>query len=138
MDLTDPKQLAQSGLNQYGLQAYQHYQQSLPDRFAAIPEAGRVEHFVQLGREAQQRIVELTRQYAGPDLPGEGHQEKLGRLGTAEQQAREQVLSELVLPDPPDAQDPDLVASGENSDPQPDRWTWEPTGQDQEENQPGR
>lgn len=135
LNLDDPKQLAQSGLNQYGAQAMRHYRQFLPDRYEAIPPEARTEFFVNLGREAAQRIGDLTVQYAGPDRLDEGHQEKTGRLGTAKARAIEQVNKELVLPDPPDAQDPDLVPTSENSDPQPDRWEWEPTGQDQSQDQ---
>jgi hypothetical protein len=126
-------------MNSLGAQAMRHYRQYLPDRWAAIPEAGREVFFEELGAEAAERIADLTRAYAGPDQPGEGYMGKLGRLTVARAQATEVVNAELVLPAPPEAQDPGLVATAENSDqPPPFEWDVSDAPEDQTEDQTDR
>lgn len=49
-------------------------------------------------KEVQEDITTLTRQLAGPDLPGESYMEKVGRLNSAKSQATEIVLADLPVP----------------------------------------
>ena len=88
-------------MNRYGAQALKHWQTYLPNRYAALlAETDPNSYFSTLGDQAAQQIADLARQLAGPDQPGEGYLDKLGRLNAARQMAEERVLSELILIDP--------------------------------------
>ncbi len=87
-------------MNRYGQLAQEHWRRWLPTRYAAIPDP---EAFLStLGQEVRDQVADLSQQLEGPDLPGEGYLEKLGRLNMAKLQAEEQVLADLVyLPPEP-------------------------------------
>ena len=95
-------------MNSYGRRAMEHWARWLPARYRSIqdPEA----FFQALGLEAETRILDLAEQVEGPDLPGEGYLEKVGRLNMARKQAEEWVLREVILldPEPETAQAPEL------------------------------
>ena len=82
-------------MNQYGEMARRHWEQWLPERFAAIenPKA----FFTALGEEAEQRITALAWELAGDDPPGEEYLDKAGRLGEARHRAEQIVLDEMIL-----------------------------------------
>jgi hypothetical protein len=81
-------------MNQYGWRAQRYWQEYLPERFAQIdnPE----EFFTDLGEQMAQQVDELAFALAGPDLPGEGYLEKVGRLNMARLSAEEQVTREML------------------------------------------
>ena len=85
-------------MNSYGRQAMEHWRRWLPARYRSItdPEA----FFSMLGQQAESQILDLAEQLEGPDLPGEGYPEKVGRLNMARKQAQEWVLREVILLDP--------------------------------------
>ena len=89
----------------YGTMAQRHWQQWLPERYAAIQDPD--SFFSTLGEEVAQQIGDLSLDLAGDDLPGEGYLEKLGRLNMARLQAEEIVLKERVLLEPEPGADPD-------------------------------
>ena len=82
----------------YGRRAMEHWRRWLPARYATIqdPEA----FFSTLGLQAESQVLDLTEQLEGPDLPGEGYLEKVGRLNMARMQAEELVLREVILLEP--------------------------------------
>lgn len=93
-------------MNRYGQLAQEHWLRWLPTRYAAIPNPE--DFFSTLGQEVQDQVADLSVQLEGPDLPGEGYLEKLGRLNMAKLQAEEQVLADLVyLPPEPEIEDQD-------------------------------
>jgi len=93
-------------MNRYGQLAQEHWRRWLPTRYAEIPDP--VDFFSTLGQEAEDQVFDLRDQLAGPDLPGEGYLEKVGRLNMAQLQAEEAVLADLVyLPPEPEVQDQD-------------------------------
>ena len=85
-------------MNSYGRRAMEHWRRRLPSRYQTItdPEA----FFSMLGQQAESQILDLAEQLEGPDLPGEGYLEKVGRLNMAKKQAEEWVLREVILLDP--------------------------------------
>jgi len=85
-------------MNSYGRRAMEHWRRWLPSRYRSItdPEA----FFSMLGQQAESQILDLAEQLEGPDLPGEGYLEKVGRLNMAKKQAEEWVLREVILLDP--------------------------------------
>jgi hypothetical protein len=85
-------------MNSYGRQAMEHWRRWLPARYRSItdPET----FFSMLGQQAESQILDLAEQLEGPDLPGEGYPEKVGRLNMAKKQAQEWVLREVILLDP--------------------------------------
>lgn len=85
-------------MNNYGMQAKAHWQRWLPTRYASLPDPDR--HFTELGQQVAAQIGDLTMRLAGPDQPGEGYLEKVGRLNAARAQAQEIVLRESVLLEP--------------------------------------
>ena len=91
----------------YGRRAMEHWRRWLPARYATIqdPEA----FFSTLGLQAESQVLDLAEQLEGPDLPGEGYLEKVGRLNMARMQAEELVLREVILlePEPGTAQTDD-------------------------------
>ena len=96
-------------MNSYGRRAMEHWRRWLPSRYQTItdPEA----FFSMLGQQAESQILDLAEQLEGPDPPGEGYLEKVGRLNMAKKQAEEWVLREVILLDPepatPEADDLD-------------------------------
>ena len=92
-------------MNDYGRLAMVHWRRWLPARYAAIqdPEV----FFSTLGRQAENQVLDLTEQLEGPDLPGEGYLEKVGRLNMARMQAEELVLREVILLEPEKAETDD-------------------------------
>ena len=89
----------------YGRRAMEHWRRWLPARFATIqdPEA----FFSTLGLQAESQVLDLAEQLEGPDLPGEGYLEKVGRLNMARMQAEELVLREVILLEPEKAETDD-------------------------------
>jgi hypothetical protein len=85
-------------VNVYGHRAMEHWRRWLPARYATIrdPEA----FFSTLGLQAESQVLDLAEQLEGPDLPGEGYLEKVGRLNMARMQAEELVLREVILLEP--------------------------------------
>ena len=85
-------------MNDYGRLAMMHWRRWLPTRYATIqdPEV----FFSTLGRQAENQVLDLAEQLEGPDLPGEGYLEKVGRLNMARMQAEELVLREVILLEP--------------------------------------
>ena len=92
-------------MNDYGRLAMVHWRRWLPARYAAItdPEV----FFSMLGRQAESQVLDLAEQLEGPDLPGEGYLEKVGRLNMARMQAEELVLREVILLEPEKAETDD-------------------------------
>ena len=92
-------------MNDYGRRAMVHWRRWLPARYAAIqdPEV----FFSMLGRQAESQVLDLAEQLEGPDLPGEGYLEKVGRLNMARMQAEELVLREVILLEPEKAETDD-------------------------------
>ena len=93
------------GVNVYGERAMEHWRRWLPARYATIrdPEA----FFSTLGLQAESQVLDLAEQLEGPDLPGEGYLEKVGRLNMARMQAEELVLREVILLEPEKAETDD-------------------------------
>lgn len=60
-----------------------------------------------MGRQAESQVLDLAEQLEGPDLPGEGYLEKVGRLNMARMQAEELVLREVILLEPEKAETDD-------------------------------
>jgi hypothetical protein len=85
-------------MNQYGIQARDHWARWLSARYATIqdPDA----FFTVLGTEAATRIGDLMMDLAGDDPPGEEYLVKMGRLNMARLRAEEIVLPELILLEP--------------------------------------
>ena len=92
-------------MNVYGERAMEHWRRWLPARYATIqdPEA----FFSTLGVQAESQVLDLAEQLEGPDLPGEGYLEKVGRLNMARMQAEELVLREVILLEPEKAETDD-------------------------------
>lgn len=128
---------------QYAAQAEKHWQEYLPDRYASIPESDRSSFFSTLGEQAASQIEELTREIAGPDVPGEGYLDKLGRLNNARMAAQEVVLPQLILIDPDQTDLPENAAelATPASDPwvpmveDPDHPYWQQVAEEEEDQQ---
>ena len=91
-------------MNRYGHQAMRHWQQTDPERFAAIEDPQ--EFFTTLGAEVEQEIETLAAALAGPDRVGESYLEKVGRLNMARFNAESDILRERVLIPGPDEEQP--------------------------------
>jgi len=104
-------------MNTYGKRAQQAWQQLAPSAYAQIPDPN--QHFSTLCYKAQNQIADLTTQLAGPDVPGETFEQKVGRLNSAKMRAEEIVAADLLTP-PRDQWDP-------TNDPgdEPDEWSLE-------------
>lgn len=81
-------------MNQYGTMAERYFRQSRPVAYAAIGDKDTF--FTNLGEQVADQVDELATRLAGPDSPGEGYLEKVGRLNVARLQAQEKVLADLV------------------------------------------
>jgi hypothetical protein len=84
-------------MNEYGAMAQEHWQQWLPQRYAAIedPDA----FFAELGEEVSAEISDRWTQMraAAGNPPGEDFIDRVGRLNAMRKQAEEGVLAERVL-----------------------------------------
>ena len=104
-------------MNRYGAMARSHWARWLPQRYAMISDPD--SFFSTLGQATAMQIDELAAQLAGEDQPGEGYQEKAGRLTAARSQAEEIILPQEILlaPEPETSEDPEETgppaASGE-------------------------
>lgn len=90
-------------MNRYGVQAQKMWQEAAPARYGQLQDPE--EFFSTLGRQAEDMVVELIPQIAGPDPAGEGYLEKVGRLNAAKLQAEEIVRADLLAP--PEIEDED-------------------------------
>lgn len=90
-------------MNRYGRQAETMWKQACPGRYAELedPEA----FFTGLGEQAMEMVLELEVRIAGPDVPGEGYLEKVGRLNAARNQAEEIARAEILAP--PETEEPE-------------------------------
>jgi hypothetical protein len=111
-------------MNHYGAQARKHWQTYLPNRYATISDPN--SFFSTLGEQAAQQIANRQIELAGPDQPGEGYLDKLGRLNAAKQQAEEEILPELILIDP----ETDLLDSPNGTEASPSETSWTPLVED--------
>ena len=93
------------GMNDYGHLAMVHWRRWLTARYATIQEPE--VFFSTLGRQAENQVLDLAERLEGPDLPGEGYLEKIGRLNMARMQAEELVLREVILLEPEKAETDD-------------------------------
>ncbi|HEY5318060.1 MAG TPA: hypothetical protein VIJ20_08770 [Solirubrobacteraceae bacterium] len=89
---------SKTAMNKYGRQAMSHWEKTDPERYQAIPD--KQAFFTELGEQAEQEIDLRADALAGPDRPGEGTLQKVGRLNMARFVAEEQVLRELILIEP--------------------------------------
>lgn len=93
-------------MNEYGAMARSHWQQWLPQRYAAISDPDT--YFAELGEEVAAEIADQwgRLQYAAGNPPGEDFMDRIGRLNALRKQAEEIVLNERVLlPPEPGADD---------------------------------
>jgi hypothetical protein len=93
-------------MNEYGTMAQRHWQQWLPQRYAAIenPDAFFTELGEEVSGEIADRWAELKAEAGNP--PGEDFTDRVGRLNALRKQAEETVLAERVLLAPePGAED---------------------------------
>lgn len=93
-------------MNEYGAMARTHWQQWLPQRYAAIENPD--DFFADLGEDVAAEIADLwARLQSEADNPaGEDFLDRVGRLNALRKQAEEIVLNERVLlPPEPDAED---------------------------------
>jgi len=93
------------GMNRYGRQAQEHYEEFLADELAKIPEDQRDSFFSTLGEQFAQEVERVEVALRGPDPADEPQMERIGRFNMARMQAEELVRAEL-LPAPPD--DPEV------------------------------
>lgn len=86
-------------MNQYGTQAMAYWKENLPRQYATIsdPET----FFGPMGEQMAEEIEAMTFQTAGPDKPGEGYLDKVGRLQMARASAETEVMRQM-LPQPED------------------------------------
>jgi hypothetical protein len=75
-----------------------HWKRTHPARVAAIPDPA--QFFSELGELAETRIQALADSLAGPDRRDESYLGKVGRLNMARLAAEEQVMAELLIPEP--------------------------------------
>lgn len=89
--------LRRRSMNGYGRSAQRTWQQLAPTAYSQIedPET----YFAELGEQAADQVVDLTRQIQGPDLPNETYFQKVGRINAAKMQAEEIVRADLLMPD---------------------------------------
>lgn len=93
-------------MNEYGAMARAHWQQWLPQRYAAIEDPD--DFFADLGEEVAAEIAGLWArlQSEAGNPAGEDFMARVGRLNALRKQAEEIVLNERVLlPPEPDAED---------------------------------
>jgi hypothetical protein len=100
-------------MNRYGAQAQRMWQEAAPARYGQLEDPE--EFFSTLGRQAEEMVVELIPQIAGPDPAGEGYLEKVGRLNAARLQAEEIVRADLLAP-------PEIEDEDENVNPDLQDW----------------
>ena len=84
-------------MNEYGQFAMRTWRMLVPAVYAEIADPERF--FRELGEQAANQVVDLTRQLQGPDLPNETYFQKVGRINAAKMQAEEIVRAELLTPD---------------------------------------
>jgi hypothetical protein len=87
-----------SPVGQYAEIAERHYKRWRPKEYAALK--NRSQFFQNLEDEAASQIDQLADSLAGPDLPDESYQDRVGRLNYARFEARSQVFRDVLLPDP--------------------------------------
>jgi hypothetical protein len=119
--------IASEYLGPYGEQAKKHYERFLPRSLAALPEAGRMAFFLELGQRIELEIVQEADAIAGamelerpPGAPEETYQETVQRLETAKATAESQVIRErLTLDDrlPREIEDDPMRPLPEGTDP---------------------
>ena len=84
-------------MNEYGAMARAHWQQWLPQRYAAIEDPDT--YFAGLGEEVAADIAglwaEMSARAGNP--PGEDFMERVGRLNAIRKQAEEIILADRVL-----------------------------------------
>ncbi|QRZ61805.1 TnpV protein [Rothia sp. ZJ932] len=84
-------------MNEYGRQAQKNWELLAPQATKEILNQD-PNFFHNLGEQAHEKVVELSRQLAGQDLPEETFLEKLGRLNMSKLQAQEIVSHEMLMP----------------------------------------
>lgn len=99
--------------------AERHWRKRLPGAYSAIPVKKRAGFFELLAKQAYEQIVELEDRLAGKPPPDETFAQRLGRLTEARSAAEQQVIRELILPEPT----PELVGLAQelNADPAPEQ-----------------
>ncbi len=119
-------------MNEYGRRALEHWQRTKPQELSTIPDPEAF--FSTLGETAASQVDSLADQLAGPDSPGEGYLEKVGRLRMAKYRAEEMVLAELVYSTTPEINEDDEDLDDE---PRTQRWReWDQRAiQEQQEHQ---
>ncbi len=83
-------------MNEYGQFAMRTWRMLVPAVHAEIADPERF--FRELGEQAANQVVDLTRQLQGPDLPNETYFQKVGRIQAAKMQAEEIVRNDLLTP----------------------------------------
>ncbi len=87
---------------EYASRARSYYRDFLPGRYQQIPNP---EHFFNdLGQRIEDQVQTAERQLAGPDSPGEGFLQKVGRLNMARLRAAELVMAQEVYSIPPETE----------------------------------
>ena len=93
-------------MNKYGKRAADQWKALNPASYEEIENPK--EFFSTLGNQIESRVQELETVIAGPDSPGEGYLEKVGRLNMARLQAEEIALQEMIPVEPAeDEEEPD-------------------------------
>lgn len=87
---------------EYASRARSYYRDFLPGRYQQILNP---EHFFSdLGQRIEDQVQTAERQLAGPDSPGEGFIQKVGRLNMARLRAAELVMAQEVYSIPPETE----------------------------------
>ncbi|MGC0252158.1 hypothetical protein [Pseudactinotalea sp. Z1748] len=83
-------------MNSHGRRAMAYWQEHRPQAWEDLLATGTDTEtfFTDLGEQIEETIANLTRQFAGPDLPGESYLEKVGRLNNARARAMEVAWAE--------------------------------------------
>ncbi len=99
---------------EYASRARSYYRDFLPGRYQQIPNP---EHFFSdLGTRIEDQVQTAERALAGPDSPGEGFLQKVGRLNMARLRAAELVMAQEVYSIPPETeQDPETDEESEKT-----------------------
>lgn len=100
-------------MNRFGRLAMAIWAETAPESLAEIED--RDAFFTMLGMDAEGAWFELSRQLAGPDLPGETWLEKVGRINNARLRAEEIVRSEVLMP-------PSSTVTSEQEEPEDLDW----------------
>ena len=87
-------------MNNFGRLAQDRWKQLAPAAYAKISDPNR--HFSTLGEQAEAAWIELSDEFAGPDVPGETYLEKIGRLNNARKRAEEVIQADWLTPLPQD------------------------------------